>query len=92
MEQIARYNVSEVYTLDTNLLDGNSKDLIIHSHALPTVMEWPRAQFYIFKGEFLSCSECWNGPPQMIESDDEDYDFSSPAIVKPFHPCKKYRR
>lgn len=92
MEQIARYQVSEVYTLDTKLFDGHTKDLIIHSHALPTIMEWPRAKYYTFKGEFLSSPECWNGPPSMIESDDEDYDFSSPAIVKPFHPCKKCRK
>ena len=92
MKQIARYDVSEVYTLDTSLLDGNSKDLIIHSHALPTIMKWPRAQFFTFKGEFLSGSDYWNGPPHLIESDDEEYDFTSPAIVQPYHPCKKCRR
>ena len=89
MEQSTLYKVRQTYTLDTRTRDNRTKNLIIHSHALPRLLEWPPIKYYTYKGVLLKDPEEWNGNPDMIESDDESYDFSTPAYVIPFMPEKK---
>ena len=86
MEQSTLYKVRQTYTLDTRFRDN-----LIHSHALPRLLEWPPIKYYTYKGVLLKDPQEWNGNPDMIESDDESYDFSTPAYVIPFMPEKKRR-
>ena len=89
MEQRTLYKVYETYTLDTRLNDGHLRNLSIHSHALPIIMEWPSVRYYTYKGKFLDSPDCWNGSESLLDSDDEDYGFCTPASIIPFMPSKR---
>jgi hypothetical protein len=92
MEQRTLYKVFETYTLDTRLGDGHSRELVIHSNALPKLLEWPPCPYYTLKGIPLKDPELWNGIIDMNESDDEGFDFSTRSTTIPFMTQKRFRR
>lgn len=91
MDQRSRYKVHETYTLDTRICNGHTRNLILHSHALPKLLEWPPCPYYTLKGIPLEVPEMWSGMAELNESSDAGYDFSTPATVIPFIGSKRSR-
>ena len=77
------YKVKDSYVLATKLTNKDSNTMIIHKHALPSVMEWPEIQYFKVKGLYLSQPNEWI---KALEQDivENPYDFSTLSPIKKF--------
>lgn len=85
--QITYNGVEYAWTLTTQQPNKNARELRIHPHVLPTVMEWPSMPHFKVDGMYLKEPKDWNLSAEESSATVE-FDYATVSPIKKFKGFK----